>query len=364
MKIAVITLPLVNNYGGIIQAYALVEYLKELGHQPVLVNLQSDGRIKALSKYWVKKYIFAFSERSKNNPKLVKDHKLQIFITNKIVPKTKKIKNSSALYKLFDEENFDACIVGSDQVFSSMGAMNFKGDFSLGFVADEVIKLSYAASFGGNSFRGDKNLIPTHSKNLKRFDGVSVREQSAVGVCEDIFGVASTHVLDPTMMISKRKYLDLCNSENCAESTNNLFCYVLDSTDYKSQIIRSFAESKSMRVKQLTDGNKTGKIISMEEWLRSIIYSEYIITDSFHGIVFSIIFNKPFYCFVNKERGADRFYSLLQKLGLEDRIISNETRVIHDSNIDWDLVNEKLRVLKYRSTSFLTESLSGYKSVE
>ncbi|CAH7141212.1 PS_pyruv_trans domain-containing protein [Vibrio chagasii] len=357
MKIAIVTFPLINNYGGIIQAYAMVELLKDLGHQPVLINLQPESKFKAIGKYLIKKYILIKPKKNKNYPKLVRDKKLHGFIVKNITPLSKEIRNSAELHIHFEEEPYDACIVGSDQVFASMGFTNFKNDFSLGFMSDDILKLSYAGSFGGNKFRGDPSMVSVHANNLSRFDAVSVRENSAINVCDELFGIKATHVLDPTMMIDKTSYLDILGYSQLPKNKAELFAYVLDSSEDKQRMLNKLAQDRSITLTTLNDGNKSGKVISMEEWLKSILLAEHVITDSFHGCVFCIIFNKPFNCFVNEDRGADRFYSLLELFGLESRAIINDSSSIDYTDIDWNDVNKRLDVLRGKSKEFLTRNL-------
>ncbi|EHH2567856.1 polysaccharide pyruvyl transferase family protein [Vibrio parahaemolyticus] len=351
MKVAVITFPLINNYGGIIQAYALMETLKELGHEPTLINLKTEGYSKALAKFLIKKYVFFFSGKYKNAKLIKKSQSLQRFIHEAITPLSSGIKNSQELKDFFDNNKFDACIVGSDQVFSKMGYTNFENDYSLGFITDDTIKISYAASFGGNDFQGDN--VEFHEQNLKKFKCISVREESAISVCLDRFNADAVHVLDPTMLVDKTKYVAFIERTNQSEK-GKVFAYILDSTPVINNIINEFALNKSFEIKEINDGNGSKKIASMEEWLGEIYNAEYVITDSFHGCVFCIIFNKPFSCVVNNQRGADRFYSLLRMFDLESRIFDGN---VNDAPIDWESVNKKLEKNKLMSLGFLKSSL-------
>nr|PMH18893.1 hypothetical protein BCU73_21465 [Vibrio cyclitrophicus] len=348
-KVAVVTFPLINNYGGIIQAYALMLVLDDLGHKPTLINLKSEKRYLSLGKYIFKKYILFFLKKYSSVTLTLKDRKLERFIDKYISPKSASIWNSKQLHKHFSSNKYDACVVGSDQVFAKMGYPKFENDYSLGFVDDETIKFSYAASFGGNDYLGDSNAVDYHKKNLQRFEGVSVRENSAVQVCFKRFSVDAQHVLDPTMLIDKNNYINIIGNFS-GLLKNKIFAYVLDSDLRKNNIMSQFADRKRIAVNQINDGNDSKNIISMQEWLGSIYSSEHVITDSFHGCVFCIIFNKPFHCFVNSKRGADRFYSLLEMFGLENRIINNE---IVDYEINWDDVNSKLEYYKSKSLDFV-----------
>ncbi|MBI6339837.1 polysaccharide pyruvyl transferase family protein [Proteus sp. PR00224] len=359
MRIAVITFPLINNYGGIIQAYALMKLLSDLGHEPVLINFQSEKYFKSLMKYIVKKYMLFFIKKFRNSILTKKNYKLRQFINLEINPKSQSVYNSKELYRCFLSNNFDACIVGSDQVFAKLGYSNFENDYSLGFLNENIIKLAYAASFGGDKFLGDIEKIKYHSDNLKKFRKISVREKSGIKICQDTFGVEAVHVLDPTMVIDKNYYINLIRFNGYEEKGKNLFAYILDNTKKKEKIISEIAESKQLSLKKVSDGNSSNNVLSMEEWLGNIHNSDYIITDSFHGCVFCIIFNKPFNCIINNKRGADRFLSLLSVFGLEDRVLVeggySEKNI--NSDIDWNAINNKIEFLKDYSISFLKNNL-------
>ncbi|CAK2010639.1 polysaccharide pyruvyl transferase family protein [Vibrio crassostreae] len=353
-NVAVVTFPLINNYGGIIQAYALMLVLSELGHKPTLINLKSERRYLSVSKYIFKKYVLFFLKKYRSATLTIKARNLENFIDKYISPKSDSIWSSKQLHKHFISNKYDACIVGSDQVFAKMGYPKFENDYSLGFVDDETIKLSYAASFGGNDYLGDINTVENHKINLQRFAGVSVREKSAVQVCFNRFSVNAKHVLDPTMLIDKKNYIDIIEGYSGQLGKDKLFAYVLDSDLIKNNIMTQFADKKEITINQINDGNNSKNIISMQEWLGSIYSAEHVITDSFHGCVFCIIFNKPFHCFVNIKRGADRFYSLLEMFGLENRIINGD---IIDGDINWNDVNSKLEKYKLESLNFLNVNL-------
>ncbi|NOJ13172.1 polysaccharide pyruvyl transferase family protein [Vibrio splendidus] len=357
MRVAVITFPLINNYGGIIQAFAMMKLLEDLGHEPILVNCQSESKLKSISKFIIKKHLLGFMSRFKGVTLTLKNKDLAKFVETYISPKTTPICNSQQLEKYFDSHKFDACVVGSDQVFAKMGYANFENDYSLGFIKNDMIKLSYGASFGADRYQGDNDKVDFHKENLKKFAGISVREESGVKVCKDTFGVDSTHVLDPTMMIDLSNYLNIVaegSNDSDLEKNNELFAYVLDSNNVKTNEIQSFANEMGLSTRQINDGNASANVISMENWIGSIYYADHVITDSFHGCVFCIIFNKPFHCYVNRKRGADRFLSLLNMFGLEDRII--ESKISNDL-INWDNVNTILEENRAKSFDFILKHL-------
>ncbi|MCZ6173749.1 polysaccharide pyruvyl transferase family protein [Campylobacter ureolyticus] len=354
MKIAVMTLPLSNNYGGNLQAFALVKLLKNLGYEPIFINLKRKITFKIYFKFIIKNILGLFIVKYKNPTFPIKRTKqMASFIDRYIFPKTDEIFSSVELEKICIKEKFDACIVGSDQVFRPEYFWLYKDSFSLGFLNDNVIKLSYAASFGGAKYSGDNKEF--HAKNFKKFRAISVREKSGIKVCKETFGVDATWVLDPTMMLEIDEYKKLFKDIKASNSKGRIFAYVLDKSLEKQTLINNFAKDKNLEIYEINDGNLSSDIISIEEWLKSIYEADTIITDSFHGCVFSILFNKPFYAFINKERGADRFYSLFEMFDLFDRII--DCNNFSQKNINYKKVNEIIKEQKELSKKFLISNL-------
>lgn len=350
MKIAVLTFPLANNYGGNLQAFAMLKMLENLEHEPILVNLKFKQNIKFIIKYLIKKYFLFFISRYKN-PAFFTQSKIFAEFSNKfITPKTAEIFNMNELKKLFETENFDACVVGSDQVFSTMSFCDFRNIYSLGF-CDDIIKISYAASFGGDKFSGKD--VEINRVNLQKFMAISVREKSGIKVCKETFGVKATYVLDPTLMIDKSEY-ERTFANLPSKSSGKIFAYILDKNQKNSEILRNFAKEQNLEIYEINDGNNAKEIISPSEWLKAINDAKIVVTDSFHGCVFSIIFGKEFYCFTNLRRGKDRFFSLFETFDLQNRIISEK---IVKSEINYEKVYEKLAKMQEISKEFLMQNL-------
>ena len=157
------------------------------------------------------------------------------------------------------------------------------------------------------------------------------------------------------MMLEIDEYKKLFKDIKTSNSKGKIFAYVLDKSLEKQTLINNFAKDKNLEIYEINDGNSSSDIISIEEWLKSIYEADTIITDSFHGCVFSILFNKPFYAFINKERGADRFYSLFEMFDLFDRIIDRNN--FSQKNINYKKVNEIIKEQKESSKKFLISNL-------
>lgn len=373
MKVGVITLPLHNNFGGILQAYTLQKVLRDLGHNAVLID---KSRYVSLGPWYIKYPIYIknailkFIMRQKVEvrpdveinkiPKTIAQH-TEPFI-NKYIKRiyTKDFSN-------IKKNKFDAFIIGSDQVWRPRYFGQRIENAYLDFAKEwNVKRIAYAASFGAEEWEYTNEQTCTCSELLKIFNAVSVRESLAVEFCKERLGVKVEHVLDPTMLLTKENYINLFNVAGTTQSEGDLFCYILDNNPENSNIIESIARERNLNPfyvnSRYEDPNAPleERIQQpVEKWLRAFYDAEFVITDSFHACVFSIIFNKPFIVFGNKERGMARFESLLNMFGLEDRLVSslNETKTVLEKPIDWDRVNNIHKRLKKESVFFLKKNL-------
>lgn len=373
MRIGVLTLPLHNNFGGILQAFALQKVLKKQGHKSTLIDLQRYVSIGP----WYKRYPI-YIKRGINRYILGKDIIVKADVEQNRVPKTiakytepfieKYIKRVYTKdFSNIREKDFDVLIVGSDQIWRPKYFYSKIEDAYLDFAKEWKIKrITYAASFGTEEWEYTEEQTNNCATLLKKFNAVSVRESSAVQLCNDNFGVKAEHVLDPTMLLCKEDYIKLFKDYNAAQSDGNLFCYILDEGEEKKSIIDYIAKEKGLkpfyvnsRYEELDAPLEERIQQPVEKWLRAFNDAEYIVTDSFHACVFSIIFNKPFIVYGNRKRGLARFKSLLSIFGLEERIVSTKEESIKaiSEPIDWERVNEVHRQWKEKSMSFLNNNL-------
>ncbi|MBQ8694414.1 MAG: polysaccharide pyruvyl transferase family protein [Bacteroidaceae bacterium] len=373
MKIGVLTLQLHNNFGGILQAYALQKVLKDFGHNVVLID---KSRYVSLGP-WYKRYPI-YIKRGINRFIFGKNIIVKADIEQNRLLKTiakytepfieKHIRRGYTKdFSNIREQDFDVLIVGSDQVWRPKYFFSKIENAYLDFAKEWKIKrIAYAASFGTDEWEYTKEQTSNCAALLKKFNAVSVRESSAVQLCSDNFGVKAEHVLDPTMLLCKEDYIKLFKDYNTAQSDGNFFCYILDDGEEKKSLIDCVAKQKGLKAFYVNsryedlDAPLEERIQQpVEKWLRAFYDAEFVITDSFHACVFSIIFNKPFIVYGNKERGLARFNSLLSIFGLEERIVTTKeeaTKAI-SKPIDWERVNEVHKQWKEKSMSFLNNNL-------
>lgn len=375
-RIGILTQPLGHNYGGLLQAYALCEVLKQMGYEPIVLDRRINHTIlrKALSHG--KTILCKFLGRKRKFTMFLSDSDKDFVYKGTNIFINKYISNvplysDNKLKSFAKKESLCAYVVGSDQVWRPCYSLNLPTYF-LDFVKGNksVKKLSYAASFGVDTWEFTEEQTLMAKKLIKEFDRVSVREDSGVKLCKEFLDCEAEHVLDPTMLLKKEHYIKLFEQEGEARSSGNLFTYVLDRDGEKESVIKRY--EKELHLQEFTSQPKEAQLTregiknniedykypTVTKWLRSFYDAEFVITDSFHGCVFSILFNKPFIAILNHGRGASRFYSLLKMFGLEDRIYTPDSDY-SNRTIDWNQVNEKLNTLRKHSKSFLIEQLNG-----
>ena len=371
MKIGIITLPFNNNYGGYLQCYALMSVLKSLGHQVTLINRMHNRRSFLMRfRHFAKAFLCAMLHKEHNTYIMSqvkelrnKGRNMMPFVDKNISPKTRPIFNDLELH-LFTTRRFDAVIVGSDQVWRPDYGPKIENYF-LNFVSEKTKKISYAASFGQDNPGYTSCQINRCSRLIEKFDNISVREDSGLEIL-NAWSVKLKNkpqvVLDPTMLLSKEHYISLLKSS--CEIKESIFCYVLDESDQAKLIVSSVFDYLKIPIYNIIETDKWKNadyaMPSIEKWIEGISDARLVLTDSFHGTVFSLIFNKPFIVYANKERGASRFLSLLKQFGLESRIVttSNEAICVCEEEIDWCSVNKILETKKKLSYEFLYNALT------
>ena len=358
MKVGIITHPLYFNYGGILQNYALQQVLKGLGHTPITLDYMPSLSFKKYLIQTGKRLLsapFSSSLRSLTpyTHFVERSPRIESFVRKNIVLSDKTSKYTK---RLLEENQICALIVGSDQVWRYSYSYHYLEDMFLAFAKDyPCIKIAYAASFGTEDWDYPLSRAKAAGELIKMFSAISVREDSGVILCKRELGVDAITTLDPTFLLPASKYESICTTPK-HEKAPYLAAYVLDSTEEKDSYINKTAEARGLSVKKMS-ASETGA--SIEEWLSFINNADYVITDSYHGSLFSIIYRKQFETFINKGRGADRFVSLFRRLGLLDRLVDSPLSPLPvEDVIDFDSAYSRLQPLQKESISYLESSLS------
>lgn len=369
MKIGILTLPIHTNYGGILQAYALQTVLKRMGHEVVIIDepiRQLKSSNKRIFKRVIKKILgrtttIFWEKYSFENYPIVSQN-INKFINQYL---SRIVVNSPLELK---ETDFDAIVVGSDQIWRPKYYSEICNAF-LDFAKDwkHLRRIAYAPSFGTDRWEYTEEQTKQIAELLHMFDAISVREESGIDLCQRHLGVKAILVLDPTMLLSKEDYCNLINKSDTEAPSGGLLKYILDESDQLTELLSFISNEKqidvfSVKAKSFLEGSKAEECIcpSIETWLRGFRDAKFVVTDSFHACVFSMIFNKPFCVVGNKARGMARFNSLLkmfnQDFRMVDSVLEYQERAIQinqSPNVDFERL-----LIKKQSLEFLNKALS------
>ena len=387
MKVGILTLPLSINYGGILQAYALQTVLERLGHETVVINrnilwtvpgwkLPLIHAVRRAGRVLTGKDIDVDKEISHNNAVLSRSRYTAMFVSSHI--RTVTVERYSDL----SERMFDAIVVGSDQIWRPKYFYADIRDAYLHFARKwQIRRVAYAASFGTDEWEYTPEQTAACAALAGRFDAVSVREDGAVELCRSRLGVDSVRLLDPTLLLDADDYVCLLPPAargGCAgASSGRLFAYFLDGSPQKHSFAERAGSEWGLSPFSLQQPAEAGSGISsattpgvpagilgewtpqppVEDWIGAFLKAEAVVTDSFHGCIFSMIFRKPFIVIGNKERGMSRFVSLLSLLGLEDRLVESADGPLPGPDVDFAPAYERLRLLRRDSLDFLRMNL-------
>ena len=370
MRIGILTLPQETNYGGVLQAFALQYTLRKLGHDAITIDRHNRRQYPSLlihclgyGKRLIEHYLRHRDVSVRWNPfQSEEDFTKSLSEVRTFIDRNMKMTYpvySDQLHQIERDYHFDAYVVGSDQIWFEDYCPNSFLDF---VKRKNVIKVTYAASCSSRSFLQNRKKTLICTELAKSFQGISVREKQLVELCASKIGIRPLWVLDPTMLLDPNDYMAVVSSHN--EEGPSVFTYILDENSEKETIVREVNEQTGLPVikgnsKNMIDGVSIP--VSVDQWLSRLYSSEFIITDSFHGTVFSILFNKPFISIVNKIRGEERFTSLLEMFGLTQRLVydANHSRInaLINEPIDYEKVNTILRFERKKAVDFLMQCL-------
>ena len=365
MKIGILTVPFNNNYGGFLQAYALKKALTDMGHDVVFINRRRNrkqGVKAALRRVLVSCRLL--KDRTAEKQAEISVYTNQ-FRSKYLEPVTRDYYTTKELRKSL-KMGIDCFVVGSDQVWRYRYAKDSIDDFFFSFLKGTAIpRFSYAASVGTDEMEYSEDKLAICKALLADFSAVSVRETSAAEMLATHFGCHRAKVvLDPTLLHDKQVYIDLFKDTYPKSDKKYMFTYILDETEDKRENIGKIARAKNLDVMDVKaqKGNLSSQrtIEPVEKWLSGICYSDFVVTDSFHGIVFSIIFGRPFVAIGNEQRGLTRMSDLLSRLHLEHRLVASSADVekVIDQPICWQSVSDAILSERQQSLSFLNEALS------
>lgn len=355
------------NAGAVLQAYALQKYLINQGFNVEIINYRPKRKI-GIRDFIAKKPIKIW-HKTMDRLNAFRYERLDNFggILQRSV---------SVYYSPIELQNnppkYDVYIAGSDQIWNISSNYKIDKEYFLDFGSDSTKKIAYAASMNINhtqEFNLPVNLNITIKNLLTSFHAISLRETNAVNFIQSLFGNERQieHVPDPTFLLDAEEYKKLL-TDNCQPKEPYIAAYILaELAEEQKQAIRYIKNKKQLKIINLRNpdtcirlNGAKNKITMPSEWLTYIYYANFTICCSFHAVVFSLIFHKSF--IVITPRKNDRISSLLNVLGLENRIIINynskQLEQILNENIDWNLVDTILNKEREKGIKFLMNNLN------
>lgn len=361
-KIAILNMYYDNNYGGNLQRYALMTVLQRMDYDVTYLYIRQNwslfsGReiVKKTIKQALKHHILGRAKEPIEWWKIEKEEYIQQSrvtepFLEKYIPHSHVLYGTWWLKRYIKRNHFDAYIVGSDQVWRKQYVQRFGlGTWFFDFLPLNYSgkRIAYGASFGVRETEYDKEEQERLRPLFNKFDAVSVREESGLDLLKQ-YGWTNPRaevVLDPTLLLTAEDYQHVIDAVETKPLEGKLLCYILDLNDEKEKIIQQTSKQLGLQPTMVSSGREA--TISVEQWLRDFSEAEYVITDSYHGLIFSLIFHKQFTLMVNQSRGASRFDSVEHLLNFH----INEL-------IDWTKLDKQMEIVRDKSIRFLKEALA------
>lgn len=366
-----------HNYGAVLQAAALADVINQHGYVVEHIDFIPEKIVqKKTTRQLLVAVLAALGIKSLLKRMLGKKEYIKPAVTGSEVfeqfrevwiTRNKYIYTTATQLKTVCT-TYNAVVVGSDQVWRPSMFVNKQEDvdaYFLSFLPDSVTRISYAASFGVDKWEETKNFALSEHVRLamEKFNAVSVREQTGVAICRDMFGVTAQHVLDPTLLNGFEFFQRVIAQAGVAQQSTNVVYYKLDVDSAFMSAIGSIGKILQAPTEDIYyQQNEVGyHYIPVADWLAKIRDSKFVVTDSFHCVCLAILFKKEFICFANKGRGLARLQSLLASLGIDGRLC-DERQSLPDffANcvpINYANVNAKLTELRIGSIIFLKNAL-------
>ena len=336
-----------TNYGSTLVYYALMEYVSSLGLSVCMITSpfhKRDNASEFVRKHgYVMTETYPFSDFSKHN------------------------------------KNIDTFLIGSDQLWFYHCYKTWGHSLFLDFVDDNKKKISYATSFGHKDPKIPSEEIPVLKKLLERFDALSVRELDGVDIMSNLFNLQAFQNVDPVFLCDIKNWQSVANDAERKTEGDFIFTYMLDPSDEKIKALNYISKKLNIKVVSVTDKQydnntkvnylkKYGVLenATIPEQIYHLMNAKYVVTDSFHGTCFSIIFRKNFVAIVNAKRGTSRFETLAKLFGVGDRFVYDPEEICKNPNLlirpDYSKIEPRLEKEISRSKAWLNDALLNNKT--
>ena len=359
-KTGVLTWHYFHNFGSALQAYALQSTLEKLGCRTTIVNYRSskygnysaskdairmvlNRTIGAIDGKWRARFQYPFLSFRK-----------KYFHETGILREKNHIENCV--------KKLDLLVCGSDQIWAPNV---FDSVYMADFSAPKTRKISYGASIGLNDIH--QELVPKYKQLLEQFHAVSVREERGKSLLKDKCGIDATVVLDPTLLLSVSEYQKMEQPVKCVNGPY-VFCYFLNGDHVYREQVQTYAEKNGLQIYGVSANKADGKWMSILEklspasFLWMIANAHTVVTDSYHGTIFSLLYHKKFYVFERFDRQDpvcqnSRIDQLNRWFGIDQCIVPRGSALMADQQISYEHFEDALCQARKISLDYLTEAI-------
>lgn len=347
MKVSILTYHWEDNYGATMQAYATYKAVKALGHTPEFIDLRLpyNPPLKSRIVFGLKRHRFN-SFRKKHFKNLTEKTYWSVDELRKNPPHS------------------DCYLVGSDQTWNPQIAKSLLPAFFLTFGDDKTRRVTYATSIGLNKWEKSPYISNEQIRDsLSKFSCVLLREDSAIKITEEEFNKNASQVIDPVLLFPS--YPELTGE---IKPSGEIISYKLINDEGFYDMAMEVAKDMNLPIRSIGSvrkpkGYRASYPETVEDWIRRFAEASLVLTDSFHGTVFSLLYHKPFVIYIGDPNRITRIVSLLSQFGLQDRILTRYNSIEDFKKkvkepIDWSHVDEILAQCRDDSLKKLEDALS------
>lgn len=362
MRITIITLHRVYNFGSVLQAYATQRIFEKPGHDVEIIDYITPQRTKrrillgSPSNVMNKSFKNIIYRIAKIGSIILKERTFGAFVRNNL-NLTRKYISAEDLVK--DPPSADIYVTGSDQVWNSDYNEGVDRGFFLDFLPEECCRVAFVASFGKTQLDAEEIALTT--KYLRRYNAISVREESALKIVSDLGIEDAVWLIDPTLQIPKEEWLTIA-SPRLIKKKYLILMLLYNEDNHATEYARKIADEKGLILVKISWEKKRPPLIdklmthrSPADFLSLFYYADFVVTNSFHGLAFSINFEKPFIIVPRNEYNS-RIESLLKLTGLENRLVSNREQLdVANQQIDYMPIRDTLYFERQKALEFINK---------
>lgn len=378
MKIGILTIHSVNNYGAELQCCALYRKLQKMGYDAEVINflfgihhdhdftgekltvpisMKQKLKVKLLPIVQDMFCLFYQKNKALRNKRFDEFHATYNNLTKTVYPSVRSLNEAN-----FD---YDVLCIGSDQVWNYEKGYSLEPFFAC-FDKKGTKKISYGSSIGLSKLSPEAEQV--FKKELSGFMSLSVREQQASDLLQKLLNKDVDVVLDPTLILNSKEWLEVAKTDMCPKEKYVLvYIVTIKPCDYVLEVARKVAKERGLKIVRICrdayperSGNDVEEILTAgpSDFVGLFANAEFVVTNSFHGTVFSINFSKSFYSVIKSQHSTNsRLTSILQKLALEDRILPVGSPLPEIKDIDFTIPAQRLEAEREHSFSYIKKAL-------